>query len=98
LRGEVGCILRTFAHDVRDGLIPNMFPAGRKQGLYPTADATLWFFHAIDRYLFSVSLRHPVLDPAPSIQPSGPGHGRSAGPGRARGWTDGPAARRSWGR
>ena len=45
---EAGYILRTFAHYVRDGLIPNMFPEGEKEGLYHTADATLWFFHAID--------------------------------------------------
>jgi predicted glycogen debranching enzyme len=32
-------------------LIPNMFPEGKKQGLYHTADATLWFFHALGRYL-----------------------------------------------
>ena len=43
---EAGYILRTFAHYVRDGLIPNMFPEGEKEGLYHTADATLWFFHA----------------------------------------------------
>ena len=48
---EAGSILRTFAHYIRDGLIPNMFPEGEKQGLYHTADATLWFFHAIERYL-----------------------------------------------
>ncbi len=48
---EAGWILRTFAHYVRDGLIPNMFPEGRNQGLYHTADATLWFFHALNRYL-----------------------------------------------
>jgi predicted glycogen debranching enzyme len=48
---EAGWILRTFAHYVRDGLIPNMFPEGEDQGLYHTADATLWFFHALDRYL-----------------------------------------------
>ncbi|HJQ71740.1 MAG TPA: amylo-alpha-1,6-glucosidase [Blastocatellia bacterium] len=48
---EAGCILRTFAHYIRDGLIPNMFPEGEKEGLYHTADATLWFFHAIDRYV-----------------------------------------------
>ena len=48
---EGGAILKTFAHHVRDGLIPNMFPDGATQGLYHTADATLWFFHAIDRYL-----------------------------------------------
>jgi predicted glycogen debranching enzyme len=48
---EAGWILRTFAHYIRDGLIPNVFPEGEKEGLYHTADATLWFFHALDRYL-----------------------------------------------
>jgi predicted glycogen debranching enzyme len=48
---EAGDILRTFAHYVRDGLIPNLFPEGDLDGLYHTADATLWFFHAIDRYV-----------------------------------------------
>jgi predicted glycogen debranching enzyme len=48
---EAGYILRTFAHYVRDGLIPNHFPEGQREGLYNTADATLWYFHAIDRYL-----------------------------------------------
>lgn len=48
---EAGYILRMFAHHVRDGLIPNLFPEGESQGLYHTADATLWFFHALDRYV-----------------------------------------------
>ncbi len=48
---EAGYILRTFAHYVRDGLIPNMFPEGTREGLYHTADASLWYFHAIDRYV-----------------------------------------------
>ncbi|MBV9009653.1 MAG: glycogen debranching enzyme N-terminal domain-containing protein [Verrucomicrobia bacterium] len=48
---EAGYILRTFAHYVRHGLIPNMFPDGKKGGLYHTVDATLWFFHALSRYL-----------------------------------------------
>jgi predicted glycogen debranching enzyme len=48
---EAGYILRTFGQYVKDGLIPNMFPEGKVAGLYHTADATLWFFHAIDRYL-----------------------------------------------
>jgi predicted glycogen debranching enzyme len=47
---EAGYILRTFAHYVRDGLIPNMFPDGQREGLYHTADASLWFFHAVERY------------------------------------------------
>jgi predicted glycogen debranching enzyme len=48
---EGGYILRTFAHYIRNGLIPNMFPEGHDEGLYHTADATLWFFHAIARYV-----------------------------------------------
>ncbi len=48
---EAGYILRTFGRYVRDGLIPNLFPEGQREGLYHTADATLWFFHALDRYL-----------------------------------------------
>ena len=48
---EAGWILRTFAQYIRDGLIPNYFPDGASAGLYHTADATLWFFHAIDRYV-----------------------------------------------
>ncbi len=48
---EAEWVLHTFAQYVRDGLIPNLFPEGDDHGLYHTADATLWFFHAIDRYL-----------------------------------------------
>ncbi len=48
---EAGYILRTFAHYIKDGLIPNLFPEGQNEGLYHTADATLWFFHALSRYV-----------------------------------------------
>jgi predicted glycogen debranching enzyme len=64
---EAGYILRTFAHYVRDGLIPNMFPEREQEGLYHTADATLWFFHALSRYLarsndqLMLSLLFPTL-------------------------------------
>ena len=64
---EAGYILRTFAHYVRDGLIPNMFPEGEWEGLYHTADATMWFFHAIDRYVeashdrLTLALLYPTL-------------------------------------
>ena len=61
---EAGYILRTFQHYVRDGLIPNMFPEGQNEGLYHTADATLWFFHAMDRYVTvtgdRLTLRHAI--------------------------------------
>lgn len=64
---EAGNILRGFARHVRDGLIPNMFPEGAHEGVYHTADATLWFFHALSRYVAAtgdrITLRHllPVL-------------------------------------
>ncbi|MFO0800816.1 MAG: amylo-alpha-1,6-glucosidase [Gemmataceae bacterium] len=48
---EGGYILRTFAQHVKDGLIPNLFPEKGSEGLYHTADATLWYFHALHRYL-----------------------------------------------
>src|SRR5437764_4728392 len=47
---EAGYILRTFGQYIWHGLIPNMFPDSSKKGLYHTADATLWFFHALARY------------------------------------------------
>ena len=47
---EAAWILRTFSHYVRNGLIPNLFPERQTEGLYHTADATLWYFHALDRY------------------------------------------------
>ena len=64
---EAGYILRTFGHYVRDGLIPNLFPEGQTEGLYHTADATLWFFHAVDRYVawsgdrLTLALLYPTL-------------------------------------
>ena len=64
---EAGYILRTFAHYVRDGLIPNMFPEREKEGLYHTADATMWFFHAVQRYIdytddrLTLSVLYPTL-------------------------------------
>ncbi|HKD05784.1 MAG TPA: amylo-alpha-1,6-glucosidase [Bryobacteraceae bacterium] len=48
---EAGWIIRTFAQYIHNGLIPNMFPEGQQAGLYHTADATMWFFHALARYL-----------------------------------------------
>ena len=47
---EARSILRTFARYVQDGLLPNLFPEGQRKALYHTADATLWYFHALHRY------------------------------------------------
>src|SRR5690348_1182100 len=48
---EAKAILLTFARYIKDGLIPNLFPEGAREGLYHTVDATLWYFHALDRYV-----------------------------------------------
>jgi predicted glycogen debranching enzyme len=65
---EAGWILRTFAQYVRDGLIPNMFPEGRNSGLYHTADATLWFFHALDRYFVTTRDRATLRQLLPVLR------------------------------
>jgi predicted glycogen debranching enzyme len=65
---EAGYILRTFGHYVRDGLIPNMFPEGTKEGLYHTADASLWFFHAVHRYLRSTGDRSTLIQLLPKLK------------------------------
>jgi predicted glycogen debranching enzyme len=57
---EAGNILRTFASYIRDGLIPNLFPEGDREGLYHTADATLWFFHAVWRYVNATNDRETL--------------------------------------
>jgi predicted glycogen debranching enzyme len=64
---EAGYILRTFARYVRDGLIPNFFPDGKTEGVYHTADATLWFFHALDRYLAYTGDRQTLTRLLPTL-------------------------------
>ncbi len=43
-------VLRTFARFISQGMLPNRFPDSGQQPEYNTVDATLWYFHAIDRY------------------------------------------------
>jgi predicted glycogen debranching enzyme len=64
---EAGDILRMFAHHVKDGLIPNLFPEGERSGLYHTADATLWFFHALDRYVAASGDRSTLQQLLPTM-------------------------------
>jgi predicted glycogen debranching enzyme len=64
---EAGSILRTFASYIRDGLIPNLFPEGEHGGLYHTADATMWFFHAIWRYQHYTNDRETVRGMVPKL-------------------------------
>ena len=64
---EARGILRTFARNIRDGLIPNLFPEHGGEGLYNTADATLWFFHALDRYLAATGDRELLRELLPTL-------------------------------
>jgi predicted glycogen debranching enzyme len=43
-------ILRTFAHFVDRGMLPNRFPDSGETPEYNTVDATLWYFEAIRAY------------------------------------------------
>ncbi len=53
--GEARGLLKAFARFEHNGLIPNRFPDGGEPPVYNTADATLWMFHAIDRYLIATN-------------------------------------------
>jgi predicted glycogen debranching enzyme len=44
-------IIDVFARHVSEGMIPNRFPDVGEQPEYNTVDASLWFVHAVDRYL-----------------------------------------------
>jgi len=48
-------------------LIPNMFPEGENKGLYHTADATLWYFHAIEKYLAATGDRETLVQLLPKL-------------------------------
>ena len=48
---EARSLLKAFASYTHGGLIPNRFPDSGEAPEYNTIDATLWMFHALDRYL-----------------------------------------------
>ncbi len=65
--GDAAKILRTFAHFVSQGMLPNRFPDAGEQPEYNTVDATLWYFEALRAYVSAtgdLALAHelqPVL-------------------------------------
>lgn len=65
---DASYILKMFAHHLRDGLIPNMFPDGQNQGVYYTVDATFWFLHALDRYLYYTKDEALIISLLPKIK------------------------------
>lgn len=44
-------VIESFSTHVSEGMMPNRFPDIGEQPEYNTIDASLWFIHAIDRYL-----------------------------------------------
>jgi predicted glycogen debranching enzyme len=66
--GEARAILRTFARYIRDGLLPNLFPEGGREALYHTVDATLWYFHALGRYVARTGDATLVAELYPALQ------------------------------
>lgn len=47
---EAADILRTFSRHISEGMLPNRFPDSGETPEYNTVDATLWYFHAVERY------------------------------------------------
>ncbi len=44
-------IIASFSAHLSEGMVPNRFPDAGEQPEYNTIDASLWFIHAVDRYL-----------------------------------------------
>ena len=61
-------ILTTFSNFVSEGMLPNRFPDTAPEPEYNTADATLWYFHAIYQYLHHtkdkslIETLYPILE------------------------------------
>jgi predicted glycogen debranching enzyme len=73
--GEAAQILRTFARFMSGGLCPNNFPdlSGAEPG-YNTADATLWFFLAVQAYFSATGDLGLVRDLLPALEESAAAH------------------------
>ncbi len=49
--GTAWQVIASFAAHVSEGMVPNRFPDTGERPEYNTIDASLWFVHAVDRYL-----------------------------------------------
>ena len=62
-------VIESFAAHVSEGMVPNRFPDAGEQPEYNTIDASLWFVHAIDRYLDATGDESRVREIAwPAVQ------------------------------
>ncbi len=65
---EARGLLKAFVSFAHNGLIPNRFPDDGEAPEYNTADATLWLFHALDRYLAATNDWTLLKELFPSLQ------------------------------
>ena len=69
-------ILRTFAQNERDGLMPNLFPEGGNEPLYNTVDAALLFINCVYLYYEATKDMEFVREVYPgSVSGDGADHG-----------------------
>ncbi|MGE5139526.1 MAG: amylo-alpha-1,6-glucosidase, partial [Rudaea sp.] len=61
-------ILLTYAQFVSQGMLPNRFPDNGQSPEYNTVDATLWYFHAISRYVDLSQDRNTLLTLYPVLE------------------------------
>lgn len=61
-------ILRTYAHFVSEGMLPNRFPDEGEKPEYNTVDATLWYFQAIRTYWEATSDEAFMAEMYPVLQ------------------------------
>lgn len=62
-------IIESFSAHVSEGMVPNRFPDAGEQPEYNTIDASLWFIHAVGRYLTYSNDEKRVLATAwPAVQ------------------------------
>jgi predicted glycogen debranching enzyme len=65
---EAAQILRTFAHYVDQGMLPNRFPDQGERPEYNTVDATLWYIQAIRSYYQATGDRERLIELFPTLQ------------------------------
>jgi predicted glycogen debranching enzyme len=61
-------ILRTFGAHASQGMLPNRFPDAGSEPEYNTADATLWYFQALEAYLDATGDRQLLAELYPLLK------------------------------
>jgi predicted glycogen debranching enzyme len=81
--------LQAFAAAASEGMIPNRFPDTGDTPDYNTVDATLWFFHAVARYIQATNDREFLQEIYPILRDALEWHWRGTRYGIAADASDG---------